>query len=62
MSSLFLKEVEVQIVKLLVIIITRSLDDGLVPHYWMVAIVPPICLKGSKKDPANYQPVNFSDR
>jgi len=49
LSSPFLKEVEVVIVKPLVIIFRKSLEDGVVPLYWRVANVTPIFKKGLRK-------------
>jgi len=54
LSSSFLKEVEVVIVEPLVMILRKSLEDGVVPLDWRVANVTPIFKEGSKKNSANY--------
>ena len=55
-----LQELAEEIAPALVIIFTKSMDEGVVPPGWKDANVTPIFKKGSKSTPSNYRPVSLT--
>ena len=60
MHPKFLSECCSVIASPLVIIIKESLQEGLVPTLWKIAMVCPIFKNGSRLDPLNYRPVSLT--
>jgi hypothetical protein len=55
-----LRELGSTISKPLAIIMTKSLEEGVLPHGWKTANVTPIYKKGPKSDCGNYHPVSLT--
>ena len=55
-----LKRIRDAIVKPLVSICNRSLEQGIIPQDWRMANVAPIFKKGKKDESANYRPVSLT--
>ena len=53
-------ETQEKLVRLLTIIVNKSLREGVVPDSWKEAEVVPIFKKGKRDDPGNYRPVSLT--
>ena len=60
LTTTFIKEIKLEVVKPMVEIFKRSMDEGQIPLEWKRANVTAIFKKGSKKDPGNYRPVSLT--
>jgi len=59
-SSYILKNCVNEISPTLKVIFTQSLDTGVLPSDWLIAIVCPVFKKGNRTNVANYRPISLT--
>lgn len=57
---IILQKLAKELTKPLLVIYTKSLEEGYLPSIWRTAIVTPIFKKGNKHEPNNYRPVSLT--
>ena len=57
---LLLQKLCLEIVPILQVIFSKSLEEGSLPSEWLKANVSPIFKKGEKSDPSNYRPISLT--